>query len=227
MRHLYAFIIAILPMFAYGQDAARKGHFEYGAFGGKQLWGKIYDERRMEAVSGWVAGADLGYRVRDDKSGVSFHIQPNFSTFGSVLEEGKNTQIYRWIEWKWQAFNLPYTIRYALPSGKVRPFAEAGINLRFRTKLTMGYRAIGCGVAGCSGSDGIDDVQQNLTRDLIGPVAALGAEIDILSVTIPVTIRISEGFGTFGSKPTSTPGSGYGTLKTKVVQVTAGVMFKN
>lgn len=43
MKHLYAFMIAILPVCAYGQDAARKGHFEYGAFGGKQLWGKIYD----------------------------------------------------------------------------------------------------------------------------------------------------------------------------------------
>ncbi|MGN7885658.1 hypothetical protein ACN9ML_04720 [Dyadobacter endophyticus] len=40
MRHLYTIIIAILPVFAYGQDVARKGHFEYRAFAGKQLWGK-------------------------------------------------------------------------------------------------------------------------------------------------------------------------------------------
>lgn len=222
MKHLYAFMIAILPVYVYGQDAARKGHFEYGAFGGKQLWGKIYDYRKMEAVSGWVAGIDLGYKVRDDKSGVSFHIQPNFSTFGSVLEEGKNTQIYRWIEWKWQAINVPYTIRYAFTGGKIRPFAEAGINLRFRTKLAMEYRTMGCGVAGCYGSEGVDNMQQNLTRDLIGAVAGIGAEIDVNNVTIPIAIRINESFGTFGSKPTSTPGSGHGKLKTRVVQVTAG-----
>lgn len=225
MKHLYAFTIAILPVLTYGQDVARKGHFEYGAFGGKQIFGKIYDSRKMEAVSGWVGGVDLSYQVRENKSGVSFHLQPNFSTFGSVLEEGKNKPFYRRIEWKWQAINLPYTIRYALPSGKVKPFVEAGINLRFRTKLTMRYKTIGCGVVGCSGAEGIDDVQQNLTRDLIGGVAALGAEIDILNVTIPVAVRLNEGFGTFGSKPNSTPGSGHGKLKTRVVQVTAGFML--
>ncbi|MBO9617149.1 MAG: hypothetical protein J7619_30970 [Dyadobacter sp.] len=220
MRYLYTFIIGILPALESGQDAVQKGHFEYGVFGGKQLWGKIYDDRKMEAVSGWVGGIDLGYR---DKSGISFHLQPNYSTFGSILEEGKNTQVYLWRKWNWYAINVPLTVRYTLSSGKIRPFAEVGLNLRLRTKITMKYDGYGCGVVGCYGSEGIDDVQRSTTKDPAGLVAAIGAEIDVLSVTIPVSIRLNESFGTFGGKPDSTPGSSYGTLKTRVVQVTAGI----
>ncbi|SDF85646.1 hypothetical protein SAMN04487996_11310 [Dyadobacter soli] len=223
MRHLYALLIAILPVFAYGQDALRKGHFEYGVFGGKQIFGKIYDERKMEAVSGWVAGIDLGYR---DKSGISFHLQPNFSTFGSVWEiEESSTYHYR-NEWKWSAVNVPLTARYTLGKGRVRPFAEAGLNLRLRTRLSSGYEFLRCGFCCCHPKVGVDDMQERMTHDPANILAAIGAEIDFQSVTIPIALRLTEGIGTYDVKPDPTPGSGYGALKTRVVQVTAGISIR-
>ncbi|SEJ57501.1 hypothetical protein SAMN05216327_11310 [Dyadobacter sp. SG02] len=219
MKHLYVFIIAFLPVFAFGQDAARKSHFEYGVFGGKQLWGKVYDDRKIASVSGWVAGVDVGYR---DKSGISFHLQPNFSTFGSAWESNETDYHYRY-EWKWGAINVPLTARYTLGSGRVRPFAEAGLNLRLRTSLSFEYEFISCGFCCCRPGYGTDDKQKSMTRDPAGIIAAIGAEIDLHSVTIPITLRLIEGIGTYDLKPDPTPGSGYGGLKTRVIQVTAGI----
>nr|WP_295922141.1 outer membrane beta-barrel protein [uncultured Dyadobacter sp.] len=226
MKHFCVLFIAILPVFAYGQDAAFKGDFQFGAFGGRQLFGKIYDDRKMNAVSGWVAGVDVGYKSGLKKSGVSLHFQPNYSTFRDVLEEGENTQAYRRIEWKWAAVNLPLLLRYTFTNRKIRPFAEAGINLRLRTKLSMAYDLGICGVAGCTWAEGVDDGQKTVRHDPGGLIAAVGAEIDVLSVTIPVGIRLGESFGTYDLKATGTPSSGYGGLKTRVVQVTVGVNFQ-
>lgn len=225
MKYLYALFIAVLPVFAYGQDAVLKGNFQFGAFGGRQLWGKIYDDRKMNNVSGWVGGVDLGYRFGERKSGISVHFQPNYSTFRSVLEEGKNTQSYRRIEWKWGAVNLPLLLRYTFTGGKVRPFAETGINLRIRTRLSMAYDLGACGIAGCTWAEGVDDGQKTVRHDPSGLIAALGAEMDVFGVTVPVSIRLSESFGTYDIKPTGIPASGYGGLKTKVVQATVGVLF--
>jgi len=219
MKYVYAFVITVLPVFAFGQDAVRKTHFEYGVFGGKQLWGKVNNDRKIASASGWVAGIDLGYR---HKSGISFHLQPNFSTFGSAWESKETDYHYRY-EWKWAAINVPLTARYTLGTGRVRPFVEAGLNLRLRTSLSFEYQFITCGFCCCRPGSGTEDKQKTMTHDPAGIIAAIGAEIDLYSVTIPIAVRLTEGIGTFDAKPDPTPGSGYGGLKTRVIQVTAGV----
>lgn len=226
MKHLYTIVIVMLPFIAQGQQVAGLGNFKIGAFGGTQLFGKIYDDHKMAAASGLTAGVDVGYSVSEKKSGVSIHFQPNYSTFKKREEDGdRNSHRFTELNWKWTAVNLPFMVRYTFTSGQVRPFAELGLNIRIRTGLSYHSEGYGCGVAGCNSVIRDVDLQKDVKNDPVGPIAAIGVEVDAGKVIIPLTVRISESFRVAGYKEDRLGGTSGGNIKTKYVQITAGVSF--
>nr|WP_295922140.1 hypothetical protein [uncultured Dyadobacter sp.] len=226
MKKFYAFLFAMLPVLAQGQDVADRARFSFGGFGGAQLLGKIYDDNKMGGASGWTGGLDIGYSATKKKSGVSIHFQPNYSTFKKKEEDGERGSFrFTEFQWKWAAIHLPFVVRYTIGNGQVRPFAELGLNIRIRTALSYHSEGTGCGVAGCNTVIRDVDLQKTVKNDPVGPVAAIGVEIDAGKVVIPLTVRISESFRVAGYTEDRVGGISGGKIKTKYVQVTAGVSF--
>ncbi|SDF85614.1 hypothetical protein SAMN04487996_1139 [Dyadobacter soli] len=227
MRHLYGFIIAILPVFAYGQDVAfkKQSHnpWKFGVFAGRPVAGKIYDSGKMKSASGLSAGLDLGYYFEARKCGPSLHFQPGFIAFKKTEIDGvENSSYYIESKWKWEAVHLPLTFRYTLPTGTVRPFVEVGMNFRLRTAYSFRRSGTICGFISCNAVDGGADIQNVARKDKLGILAGVGVEVDAGKITIPLSVRLVDSFlqpkdsGDQGPTPT------YSNLRTKFIQVTAG-----
>ena len=206
------------------QNALNFRKLGFGIYAGPQLFGKIYNNESLSGISGGTFALDLRYAFSNEPKGFSLHLQPGYNTFRLFFSEGKNTQIYRENTWKWGAFHVPLLARYTFSSGRIRPFVEIGPTLRLRTTLNVRNTGYICGVAGCSGIDQVSDLQ-SISKDPILITASAGVEIALGKVTIPVAIRIQEGLNTFGMKNPVFDGPYYDGLKTKTVQVTAGISF--
>lgn len=216
------FSIILLSFSAKAQQFKRVG---VGIYGGPQLFGKIYTSSNLDKITGFTAGIDLRYALSKEPEGFAIHFQPGFNTFRHFKEEGKHTQLYTETTWQWSAVHLPLLLRYTFSSGKVRPFAEIGPTLRLRQSLTLKTNGYGCGIAGCSGRETDQDMQSITSKDAIGLTAGAGLEVDLWKVTIPISVRIQEGFGTYATKVFFYESPGFDNLKTRTIQVTAGMNF--
>ncbi|MCE6992447.1 outer membrane beta-barrel protein [Dyadobacter sp. CY323] len=199
--------------------------FGAGIYGGPQLFGKIFTNTKLDDISGITAGLDIRYALSKQPQGFSLHFQPSYNSFRLFTSEGANTQLYRERTWKWEAFHFPLLARYTFSSGWSRPFAEVGPTLRIRKALTIRNAGYGCGVAGCSGGDITTDLDPITNNDPIVLTAAAGVEIDIWKITIPISVRLQQGFGTYEMKEQREDALYYDKLKTNTIQVTAGVSF--
>ncbi|CAG5067862.1 hypothetical protein DYBT9623_00589 [Dyadobacter sp. CECT 9623] len=216
---------ACIAGYGVAQDASKFRRFSAGIYAGPQLYGKVFSHNKLAKISGITAGIDLSYAFSNQPEGFSLHFQPGYNTFRHFTSEGANTQIYIETTSKWGAIHLPLLARYTFGSGGIRPFAEAGPMLRLRTALKTRHAGTGCGVAGCSGIVINEDLQQQVSKDLVGMTAGAGVEVDLWKVTIPISVRIQEGFGTSESQVVLYDGPYIEKLKTRTIQVTAGINF--
>ncbi|MCF0041571.1 outer membrane beta-barrel protein [Dyadobacter fanqingshengii] len=219
------FLAVLILITNLSANAQQFKKFGAGVYGGSQLFGKMYSNDDLSKISGFTAGVDLRYSFSKQPEGFSLHFQPGFNTFRQITESGDNSQVEMETIWKWRAFHLPVLLRYTFSSGKVRPFAEIGPMLRFRQALKVNTSNNICGIAGCYFQETNSDLHPLTTKDAIGLTAGAGVEVDLWKVTIPVSIRIQEGFGTFETNVTFYESAGYQNLKTRVIQVTAGINF--
>ncbi|MBO9617148.1 MAG: hypothetical protein J7619_30965 [Dyadobacter sp.] len=207
----------------YGQLDVPRKQWRFGLLAGRPVAGKIFEGANTESASGLVAGLDLSYDFEKVKSRASIHFQPAFVTFKMTKETGqKNSQYYIKQQWKWEAIHLPLSFRYTLPTGIVRPFLELGFNFRFRTALAVSASGTNCGIAGCIPVSSSQSVQNIADKDKLGILAGAGVEIDAGKVTIPLTIRLVDGIAKKRYDDPASPTT-YSNLKTKLIQVTAGV----
>lgn len=219
------FLTVLVLVINLSANAQQFKKFGAGVYGGAQLFGKIYSNDDLAKISGFTAGVDLRYSFSRQPEGFSLHFQPGFNTFRQITGSGDNSQVEMETIWKWRAFHLPVLVRYTFSSGKVRPFAEIGPMLRFRQALKVNTSSSICGFAGCYFRETNSDLHPLTTKDAIGLTAGAGVEVDLWKVTIPVSIRIQEGFGTYETNVTFYESPGYKHLKTKAIQVTAGINF--
>jgi len=82
-----------------------------------------------------------------------------------------------------------------------------------------------CGFGGCYGRESSLDLQSSTTKDAIGITAGAGIEVDLWKVTVPISVRVQEAFGTYETNVVFYESPGFQNLKTKTIQVTAGVNF--
>ncbi|KAA0992404.1 outer membrane beta-barrel protein [Dyadobacter aurulentus] len=224
-------ILLLLSLFflarsLHAQEARSFRKFGLGIYGGPQILGKIYDNDKLSKISGAAVGLDFRYAFSKEPQGFSLHFQPAFNSFREFSSEGANTQVYRETTWRWKAFHLPLLARYTISSGKVRPFAELGPMLRFRTALTVKQGGTICGVAGCGPIGLADNIHPETSRDPVGFIAGAGVEVDLWKITVPVAVRIQEGFGTYKMESVRYDGPYYyEKFKTRTIQVTVGVAW--
>lgn len=186
---------------------------------------KIYSDANLSKMSGFTTGVDLRYSFSKQPKGFSLHFQPGFNSFRQLTKTGGNAPFYSETTWRWKALHLPLLLRYTFSSNKVRPFAEIGPMLRMRQALKVKISGSGCGVVGCFGSETSQNLQALTTKDAVGLKAGAGIEVDIWKVTVPISVRIQEAFGTYETNVVFYESPGYQNLKTRTIQVTAGVNF--
>ncbi|WAC13578.1 outer membrane beta-barrel protein [Dyadobacter pollutisoli] len=222
---LFSLTLLLIAGSVQAQNSHKFKRFGVGIYAGPQLFGKIYTDDKLADISGITAGLDIRYAFSKQPQGFSLHLQPSFNTFRHFTAEGANTQFYRETTWRWEAFHLPLLARYTFTSGRIRPFAEIGPTLRFRKALTIREYGYICGFAGCSNSDYTTNLQSEVNKDPIVLTAAAGVEIDVWKVTIPISVRLQEGLSSYEMKGYLADGPYYEGLKTRAIQVTAGISF--
>ncbi|MCF0056387.1 outer membrane beta-barrel protein [Dyadobacter sp. CY356] len=219
MKNLYTFVVYFLfTNLLYAQSQQKQFHF--GILGGTQIIGKTFQYESLANIKGAVLGIDVSYAFKPERSRFSIHAQPNWSSYKRTNEDRGDTDIYQC-----QAINLPLLLRYSFTSGKIRPFAEAGVNVRYRTDFKVENRGNICELYGCFSGERIIDLQPEVTQNVIGLVAGAGIEFEIGKISIPITVRINEGIGTSQMKEMREDSYYYSDIKTRNIQITTGITF--
>ncbi|GLU56172.1 outer membrane beta-barrel protein [Dyadobacter frigoris] len=174
----------------------------------------------LTTTKGAIFGIDASYTLIPKKSGLSIHIQPNWSNYKRTNKDHGNTYTYRL-----QAINLPILLRYTFTSGKIRPFAEAELNIRYRTDFKVKNKGYLCELYGCANGEKTIDLQPQTTQDIVGIVAGAGVEFEVGKIVIPITIRLNEGIGTYKMKELREDSYYYYDIKTSNIQITTGITF--
>lgn len=225
-------LFVFLCLFSFGafsQDNSHSKKFTFGVIAGLQPQGKMFNTDKWEKSSGFVAGVTGQYHFAGNMDGFSLLVQPHynrFERFNQSDERGPGySQWYTESNWKTESFNLPILVRYTAGKGIIRPFIEAGPNLKFRTALKKnGYRVF-CGSANCVETVSNDNYQHLTGQDRIGLIISAGAEVNLWKVAIPVSLRLNEGFGTYATKGVMYDTPVYDNLKTRTFQIVTGVTF--
>jgi hypothetical protein len=227
MKTLYLFLsLLFLPVCANGQSDKPYRPWKFGAMVGRPVAGKIYDDSKMRSASGLVLGLDFAYFFEKKDFGPSMHFQPNFNTFKKTETVGsRDNQYYVASRWKWEAIHLPVSFRYTFSTGIVKPFVEFGLNFRFRTALFFRNSGHVCGVVSCFSAGGGQSLQNVANKDKLGILAGAGVEVDAGKVTIPISIRLVESILQPKDSDDQGPTPTYSNLRTKLIQVTTGVVF--
>ncbi|MCF2447587.1 PorT family protein [Dyadobacter sp. CY345] len=207
-------------VFAQTKDVERKWHF--GILGGTHIFGETFTYEKIKTVKGAVLGLDLSYKFLPAKSGLSFHVQPNWSIY--IRTNSGNSTTY---DYKIQSINLPLLLRYTFLTGKIRPFLEAGLNVRTRTSFDIDINGRICSYepAMCFSGQETRDMHSQTSQDRVGVLAGVGIEFDVWRISIPVSIRFNEGIGTYKMKERFEDHYYYDDIKTRNIQITTGITF--
>ncbi len=223
MRYKFLPVVFLLlsSCLAFSQKSNDDRKLRFGVFAGRHILGETFTYEKIKTVSGPVFGLDFSYNARSDRSGLSIRIQPNWTSYNRNNKEQETSDVY-----KIQALNIPLLARYTFGGRKIRPFIEGGLNLRSRTSFDFKRNGRICSFIGpCSYGQQTIDLHPELTDDKIGLVAGLGVEFDLWHLTIPVTVRLNEGLGTYEMKQQLADSYYFDKIKTRNIQVTAGITF--
>lgn len=211
-------LLLFLPNSLFAQSEQKQFHF--GIIGGTQFLGKTFKYESMTITKGALLGIDVSYAFTQKNAGFSIHTQPYWSNYKRTNENHGNTYTYRL-----QAINLPLLLRYTFTSSKIRPFAEAGLNVRHRIAFKVQNKGYLCELYGCAFGEQRIDLQPQTSKDLVGIVAGAGVEFEIGKVVIPLTIRLNEGIGTCKMKENREDSYYYYDIKTRNIQITTAIIF--
>jgi hypothetical protein len=221
MRKLSLLLFLITcPNLLVAQSEEQTRRFHFGVLGGAQMIGKTFNYEKLAMTKGALFGLNASYAFSEKQTGLSIHIQPHWSFYNRTNKDDGNSYSYRL-----QAVNLPLLLRYTLSVGKIRPFAEAGLNIRYRTLFKIKKTGYLCELTGCVTGEKTIDLQPETSQDIVGLVAGAGVEIEIGKVMIPVTIRLNEGIGTYKMKEQWEDQYYYEDIKTRNIQITTGITF--
>jgi len=210
----------------FAQESREFKKWQLGAIAGIQPYGKLYPYNEQKTTGGVIAGASVQYSLQGGKNGLSLLFQPHWSGFRKTYKSGNPaTEFYSEMHWNVESFNFPVLVRYTVGKGIVRPFVEAGPNFRVRTELRLKENGRLCYLYGCVQGSTNQNIHPGTTQDRIGLIASVGAEVNLWKVTIPVSIRINEGIGTFETREPMQDAASYQDLKTKTFQIVTGITF--
>jgi len=198
----------------------RKVHF--GLIGGSHVFGETFSYEKIKTVKGVALGLDLSYKFSPEKSGLSFHVQPNWSNYIRTNRENNTSYDY-----KIQSINIPLLLRYTFLTGKIRPFVEARLNFRSRISFDIDINGTICRYepAMCFPGREKIDMHSQTSQDRVGVLAGMGVEFDIWKISIPLSIRLNEGIGTYKMKHQYEDHYYYDDIKTRNIQITTGITF--
>ena len=184
------------------------------------MLGKTFQYESLANIKLAGLGIDVSYAFNPEQSRFSIHAQPNWSTYKRMNKDHGDTDNYQW-----QSINLPFLLRYTFIIGKIRPFAEAGVNVRYRTVFKVENKGNICELYGCFSGERTINIQPEVTQDVIGIIAGTGVEFELGRIIIPITVRINEGIGTSEMKEMREDSYYCSDIKTRNIQITTGITF--
>ena len=222
---LIIFFLINIPLFA--QDAKPFKKWRFGIIGGYQPVGVVYDYDKYSSGSGFVGGLSSQLNFTKKASGLSLLFQPHWASFKQGYEVfGPDSRSGSYHDaWITKSLNFPLLVRYTLGKGVVRPYVEMGLNGRFGTSLKLNEEGYICRFVGCAQGTFNNNLQSEISQDHIGVIAGIGAELNLGGMTIPLSIRSNNVFGTDGTKEYIVDGSNYDNLKTRTIQIVTGISF--
>ena len=225
MKRFFTLILVIIVAQAtvFGQSAERR-RWEFGAMLGPQLSFVVPRQDGEKPLKGITAGLDVGYRFQDAVKGWSVHFQPYFSGFrGKGKSGGEDTYFYFEIKSKLRSVNAPVLFRYTFSSGKIRPFAELGAQFMVTGRVSYKISGVMCPEGLPCEPTSEEQRNQKTGGPRVTALASAGVQIDAGKITIPITIRLVENLKKLETYDIG--GVEYKFPKSRVVQLTAGVMF--
>lgn len=226
MKTSATFLLLLSLLFcseSYAQSAYPNDRFSFGVMGGVPLVGTYQNGVSLSRAVGGFAGLDLGYSLSLKERGLSLHFQPNWERFSCNVP---NSYFSNGIHF--QSLNLPVLLRYRLSNqSKIKPFVEFGTGYVARLKTINKRDEIICPFAPPCRSLGVRDeelIPGSKGSNLI-VLAGVGAELQLGAVKVPISIRLNEGIGTFSLKRSYNDREPFAGLKTRTIQLVAGVSF--
>ncbi len=220
-----AFLMLLLQTFTYAQTPDSFHRWQFGALGGVHFIVYSPKEPNYKAITGPMAGVDVGYNFQNSRKGWSVRLQPNFAAVRNTSKSGTyGTGYYMEFKWRTQYAEIPLLVRYTITGGKIRPFAEAGATWNAWRHSSVGGSGLDCHDGGCYPFE-IARTDANFDGNRFKALAGAGVQIDIGKVTIPITVRVLDNLKKRESLLDPSTGSEYKLPKPRTIQVTAGVTF--
>lgn len=218
-------LIFVLQTFVHGQSSDNFRRWHFGVMAGPHFITYVPKSPYFKAVTGFMAGADIGYNLQNSQKGWSLNLQPYFMANRSSSETGtKGTESYSESKSKTRTVNLPLTVRYTITGGKVRPFAEIGAVWTALNRWSFKSRSMICKDGGCYDLIG-DWAHGNVKGHRFSALAAAGVQIDVGKVTIPITVRVLQLLKKQERVFDPFSGTDYTIPTVRSMQVTAGMAF--
>lgn len=216
-------IIAVVQTTAVAQSAKDTRRWQFGAMAGPNWTIYVPKSAGYDAMPGFLAGADIGYRFRNSPKGWSLRLQPYFLVSRSSTEIGtRESGTYSKTRSKNRTINLPLLVRYTFTGGKVRPFAEIGAVWNVRNRWL--FKGTYCNTDECYDIGGDWQSVENKDRRF-SALASAGVEVDIGKVTIPITVRVTQLLKKKETFYEPFSGTDITIPTTRTIQVTAGITF--
>ncbi|MPR35659.1 outer membrane beta-barrel protein [Salmonirosea aquatica] len=217
------FLLACALLLCAESYAQNNQPFSFGLMGGLNIVGSYQTGANLTHANGGLAGLDLGYSFSKNADNISLHFQPHWESF-----TGKVPHSYSSNGFHFQSLNLPIILRYSILSqSKIRPFAEFGAGYVVRLKTINKKNAIVCPFATPCYSMGVVDEEllPGSKHNNLIVLAGVGAELQFGTIKVPISIRMNEGTGTFSLKRSYNDRDPFTDLKTRTIQLVAGVNF--
>jgi hypothetical protein len=225
-------LLSLLTAFSFGVASAQttqpEKRFQVGLIAGKTIQGSYQHKVPWGNAGGGFAGFDLSYAFAKEDPNFTLHFQPNWENFryrslGEPVVNGNGSH-----EINFNSINTPVLIRLAMPAGKwISPFMEVGASYKIRTKNHYQARSVFCGFVNCREFNFEGNLMPEGKRNDANLLVGIGAEFHWGSITIPVSIRLNEGLGTYSLHGETESGRGFSLtdLKTRTLQVVTGISF--
>lgn len=214
----------------WSQAPAGSGRFKLGLIAGTQIQGKVLNKQSYTSISGLIGGLSLEYQLSKSNNLFSLVAQPQWTQLKRT--DSFAPEYYRefypsvWIEeesFTQQSLNIPLLVRYKLTSGWCRPFVEAGPYVKFRTGFLLEQNRNSLLIFTGNVSQ---DMQSEFYQDRFGVQAGVGVEFNLGKVTLPLALRLNEGFGTYQMKNPGLDGFNASDLKTSHIQFVMGISLE-
>ncbi|GGN11745.1 hypothetical protein GCM10010967_54650 [Dyadobacter beijingensis] len=217
-------LIFLLQNIAFAQSADSFRRWRFGVLVGPQF-STYAPNRGSKWVKGWMAGTDISYAFQDSNKGLSLHAQPAYNHVRTkTRSEASNGLEFQEYMSRTSSIQLPVLARYTFLDGKIRPFAEAGLQGNYLVSWYIKYAGRFCADGGCYPYESSGKVNSD-KKTSFGALASAGVEIDAGKVTIPIAVRLVEQIKKREDVYDISTRESYRIPRTRTIQVSVGVVF--